>query len=111
MEERFCYQWFPHDMSEEEIIRIENIINGKDYETFINYYKLYNSKGLINGKIEDEVFSYDLYFPIEILVVDKDDIITGQISLLSRENFEKITEVGVVKDEEDSGEEILNECS
>lgn len=92
MNQEIIYNWYHHMMPIEEQKEIEKSIKNKDFETFINFYKKYNSRGLLNGKIWEEFDSFCpvIYLPDTAYVYENGKV-KEEIDILERGNFNKIT--------------------
>jgi hypothetical protein len=88
------YYWYHHMMSNKDRNQVELAIKNKDFDTFINYYKAYNSLGLAQGRIIEEFNSFCpiVFFPSEAQVEDDNGNILATIDILNKDNFMKIDE-------------------
>ena len=77
----------------EEQNRISSIIQNKDYFKFIELYKEYSIKAIQQGKYYEEFRTWlpMIFLPDIITVYDSDKETFGYVSVLEKENFEKIT--------------------
>jgi len=88
----YIYYWYHHMMPGKEQEEIFQAINQKDYFKFIELYKKYSILALQHGKYYEEFQSWIpmTYLPDGISVWEKNRYIET-ISVLDKENFEKIT--------------------
>lgn len=110
MEEvRVIYGWWPIDLSESEIDKIEQTIKDKDFKKFVNYYKKYNGFGLQEGEFDEEGnFTCKWYLSNMAYILEKDnDVILDTINIFEKANFEKINEIR--RYEEEQKEELIEE--
>lgn len=77
----------------EEQNRISSIIQNKDYFKFIELYKEYSIKAIQQGKYYEEFRTWlpMIFLPDIITVYDSDKETFEYVSVLEKENFEKIT--------------------
>lgn len=77
----------------EEQNRISSIIQNKDYFKFIELYKEYSIKAVQQGKYYEEFRTWlpMIFLPDIITVYDSDKETFEYVSVLEKENFEKIT--------------------
>lgn len=77
----------------EEQNRISSIIQNKDYFKFIELYKEYSIKAIQQGKYYEEFRTWlpMIFLPDIITVYDSDKETFKYVSVLEKENFEKIT--------------------
>ena len=77
----------------EEQNRISSIIQNKDYFKFIELYKEYSIKAIQQGKYYEEFRTWlpMIFLPDIITVYDSDKETFEYVSILEKENFEKIT--------------------
>lgn len=92
MNQEITYNWYYHGMIDSDKRKIEKAIKDKDFETFIFFYKKYNSMGIQYGQIykEFDAFCPIVYFPNTAYVWENNEI-KEEINILERENFNKIT--------------------
>lgn len=86
------YYWYHHGMPIKDREAIQKAISNHDFETFISFYKKYNSKGIKNGYIETEEFN--AFFPIIYLPDTASYFIDNKhylVNILSKDNFNRIT--------------------
>ena len=88
----YNYYWYHHMMPKKEREKIESALFNKDYFSFIELYKKYSIQAIKYGNyIEElEVWCPMVYLPDGISVWD-DDTYIETISILDKNNFEKIT--------------------
>ena len=77
----------------EEQNRISSIIQNKNYFKFIELYKEYSIKAIQQGKYYEEFKTWlpMIFLPDIITVYDSDKETFEYVSVLEKENFEKIT--------------------
>lgn len=92
MNQEVIYNWYHHGMIKEDRNKIEKAIKDKDFETFIHFYKIYNSFGIQHGQINKkfDAFCPTIYLPDTAIVYEGDQIIE-EICILDKNNFNKIT--------------------
>lgn len=86
------YYWHHHMMSEKDRKTIQQALDNHDFITFIKYYKIYNSKGIQQGRFYKDIncFCPVVYLPDEASYKnEKGDL--EFIDILDRDNFNKIT--------------------
>lgn len=90
----YVYYWYYHMMSMGEREKITQAIKNKDYYAFIVLYKKYAIKAIEDGKYYEELKSWlpMVYLPDTISVYDDNKKLIENISVLKRENFDKIAE-------------------
>lgn len=95
MQQEVNYYWYYHGLSFKEQEKISKAIQEKDFETFISFYKKYNSQGILNGKIiemDGEVFFCPItYLPNTASYFNEEIQDIEYLDILIKENFEKIT--------------------
>lgn len=89
----YSYYWYHHMIPVEEQNRISSIIQNKDYFKFIELYKEYSIKAIQQGKYYEEFRTWlpMIFLPDIITVYDSDKETFEYVSVLEKENFEKIT--------------------
>ena len=77
----------------EEQNKISQVIQNKDYFSFIELYKEYSIKAIQYGKYYEELAAWCpmVFLPNMISVYDYNTDTFEYISVLEKENFEKIT--------------------
>lgn len=77
----------------EEQKKISAVIQNKDYFRFIELYKEYSIKAIQCGKYYEEFGTWCpmIFLPDIITVYDSDKETFEYVSILEKENFEKIT--------------------
>lgn len=95
MQQEVNYYWYYHGLPFEDQEKISQAIQEKDFETFIFFYKKYNSQGILNGKIieMDDVtfFCPIVYLPDRASYFNEVTQEIEYLYILQKENFEKIT--------------------
>ena len=88
----YIYYWYHHMISSLEIEKIQASIENKKYFDFIELYKEYSIKAIKKGQYSEEFKTWIpmTFLPDSICVYEKDKIV-DYISILDKENFEKIT--------------------
>ena len=88
----YIYYWYHHMMPSEERKEIEKVLNEKDYFKFVDIYKKYSIESINNGFYDEEFCCWSpmIFLPTQISVWDGDEH-EGYVSILEKENFEKIT--------------------
>ena len=86
------YFWYHHMMNKEDRETITKALDELDYDTFIKYYKKYNSYGILNGIFSEEFncFCPIVYLPDVASYIDENGEIQF-LNILSKHNFYKIT--------------------
>ena len=89
----YTYYWYHHMMSEEERNKITKTITNKDYFTFIELYKEYSIKAIEYGEYYEEFSAWCpmTFLPDTISVYDSQTDTYDFVSVLDKENFEKIS--------------------
>ena len=91
---QYNYYWYHHMMPDKERKAIEKVLNDKDYFGFIELYKKYAIQAIQYGEYYDEFESWCpmTFLPTDIAVWDTElKDFTSWVSILEKENFEKIT--------------------
>lgn len=86
------YYWYHHMMNDKDRKTIQKAIDEHDFETFIKYYKHYNSEGIKHGYIDNDEFN--AFFPIVYLPNEASFIVDNEwhwINILHKDNFNRIT--------------------
>lgn len=92
----YLYYWYHHYMPIKEKQEIERVFEKKDFNKFIELYKIYNIKAIKEGYYDKELDTWfaNIYLPSEIIVYDT---VTGEYEpneyILSKSAFMKITEI------------------
>lgn len=88
----YIYYWNHHMIPEKERFKIKEAVDKKDYFSFINLYKKYSIKAIELGQYYEEFQSWIpmTFLPDKISVYDNDNFVEF-LSILDKENFEKIT--------------------
>ena len=89
----YIYYWYHHMMPEKERKEIQTTLDNKDYFGFIELYKEYSIKAIQYGKYYEEFSTWCpmIFLPDTISVYDSNTETFEYISVLEKENFEKIT--------------------
>ena len=89
----YIYYWYHHMMPEKERKEIQTTLDNKDYFRFIELYKEYSIKAIQYGKYYEEFSTWCpmIFLPDTISVYDSNTETFEYISVLEKENFEKIT--------------------
>lgn len=90
----YVYHWYHHMMPTEERQKITQALKDKDYYAFIVLYKKYAIKAIEDGQYYEELKSWlpMVYLPDTISVYDENTKLIETVSVLKRDNFDKITE-------------------
>ena len=78
-------------MNNEDRKAIQKALDEHDFDTFVKYYKIYNSKGIKEGFIEKDEFN--AFFPITYLpdtAVYFVDNVAYYLNILTIDNFNRI---------------------
>lgn len=88
----YIYYWYHHMMPSKERKVIQKALDEKDYFGFIDLYKKYTIQAIEYGTYYDEFKCWIpmTFLPNHIVVWENDEIIE-KISILDKENFDKIT--------------------
>lgn len=89
---QYIYYWYHHMMPDNERKEIEKALNEKDYFKFIDLYKKYSIEAIKYGQYIEEFQSWCpmIFLPDQISIWNGDNH-EGYLSILDKENFEKIT--------------------
>ena len=89
----YIYYWYHHMMDDKRKNYIQTIINNHNYEAFIKEYKRLSIEGIKLGKFDEEFNSWFpiIFLPDTISVYDKNTNEIEYISVLDKDNFNKIT--------------------
>ena len=89
----YTYYWYHHMLPVEDQNKISKVIQSKDYFAFIKLYKEYSIKALQYGKYYEEFGCWMpmTFLPDSISVYDSETNNFEYVSVLKKENFEKIT--------------------
>ncbi len=89
----YTYYWYHHMIPIEEQNKISQVIQNKDYFGFIELYREYSIKAIQYGKYYEEFSTWCpmIFLPDTISVYDSNTGTFEYISILEKENFEKIT--------------------
>lgn len=87
------YYWYHHMMPSKDRKAIQKAIDSHDFETFISFYKKYNSQGIKDGYIEKNEFNS--FIPI-IYLPDQASFISNNnevlfLNILEIDNFNRIS--------------------
>ena len=89
---QYIYYWYHHMMPDNERKEIEKVLNEKDYFKFIDLYKKYSIEAIKYGQYIEEFQSwYPMTFLPDQISIWNGDNHEGYLSILDKENFEKIT--------------------
>jgi len=86
------YYWYHHGMPSIDKEKIQKAIDEKDFDTFINFYKKYNSEGIKKGIFIKDLNSFCpiVYLPDTATWVAKDNVVHW-LDILNKDNFNRIT--------------------
>lgn len=90
----YIYYWYHHMMPDNERKKIQTALDSKDYFAFLELYQKYGIKSFQYGKYYEEFKAWIpmTYLPSQIWVVENNDYDNSTyISVLDKENFDKIT--------------------
>lgn len=89
----YVYYWYHHMIPDIERNKINKALIDKNYFDFIELYKTYKIKSVEYGQYDNNFSSwYPMTFlPSTISVYDNNTDTIDYISVLDKENFEKIT--------------------
>lgn len=95
MQKEINYYWYYHMMPDDERNKISKSIKEHDFNKFIEFYRKWNSYGIIKGKIinmDGDIFFCPLvYLPDQASFLNEETDKIEYINILDKNNFDKIT--------------------